>query len=143
VKTAIASFKRPGPLRNHHHHMNIIAAVALAIFLFLNGIAHFARPAYVRTLVPTWVGHARLLVFVAGAALILDGVLLLTRAGRMAGGWVAAVMISAFVVAHLDALARAVTERPRQASRLVSAAAKVSLNLGYIGWAVAVAVNAR
>ncbi|MFL4904384.1 hypothetical protein ACJ6WF_14660 [Streptomyces sp. MMS24-I2-30] len=122
--------------------MHSIPAIALAAFLIVNGVAHFVRPDYVRRLVPSWLGRARLLVAAGGVALIIDSVLLLVPRSRAAGGWIAAVMILVFVVAHLDGLARAVTERPRRARGLASATAKVLLNFAYIGWAVAVATTA-
>ncbi|MFB7496494.1 hypothetical protein ACFC09_17715 [Streptomyces sp. NPDC056161] len=122
--------------------MHSIAAVALAVFLVVNGVAHFVRPDHVRRLVPSWLGRARLLVAVGGVALIADSVLLLAPRSRAAGGWIAAAMISVFVVAHLDGLARAVAERPRRARGLAGATVKVLLNFAYIGWAVAVATTA-
>ncbi|MFD8719157.1 hypothetical protein ACFV2H_14425 [Streptomyces sp. NPDC059629] len=121
--------------------MDSIVAVALAVFLVVNGAAHFVRPDYVRRLVPSWLGRARMLVAVGGVALIADGVLLLAPRSRAAGGWIAAAMISVFVVAHLDGLARVAAERPRRVRGLASATVKVLLNFAYIGWAVAVATT--
>ncbi|MET7289277.1 hypothetical protein [Streptomyces sp. NPDC005573] len=139
VEAAIVSFKRPRPGRRHCHGMSSLAAVALAAFLIVNGVAHFVYPDRVRRLVPSWLGRARLLVAAGGIALIIDSVLLLAPRSRVAGGWGAAAMISVFVVAHLDGLARTVTQRPRRTRPLAGAIAKVALNLAYIGWAVAVA----
>ncbi|MFB7186437.1 hypothetical protein ACFC0C_21815 [Streptomyces sp. NPDC056178] len=116
-------------------------AVALAAFLIVNGVAHFVRPDYVRRVIPSWLGRARLLVAAGGIALITDSVLLLAPQSRAAGGWIAAAMISVFLVAHLDGLARVVAERPRRARGLASATVKVLLNFAYIGWAVAVATT--
>ncbi|GAA2568535.1 hypothetical protein GCM10010435_47990 [Winogradskya consettensis] len=199
--------------------MHTVAAIALALFLFVNGIAHFVRPAYVRALVPGWLGRPDLIVLAGGVALIIDGVALLTPQGREAGAWAAAAMIAVFMVAHIDTLMRTTAERPRQdpaepprpdlagqprqdpaepprpdpaqpprpdpaqpprpdpaqpprqepaepsrrdhipvdladlaildgsagsprrARRLVGAAVKVLLNLGYVGWAVVVAIH--
>jgi uncharacterized membrane protein len=121
--------------------MNSTVAVALAAFLIVNGVAHFVRPDYVRRMVPSWLGRARLLVTAGGVALITDSVLLLAPRSRAAGGWIAAAMISVFLVAHLDGLARVVAERPRRARGLASATDKVLLNFAYIGWAVAVATT--
>lgn len=122
--------------------MHSIAAVALAAFLTVNGVAHFVRPDYVRRLVPSWLGGARPLVAAAGVALIMDSFLLLAPRSRATGGWIAAGMILVFVVGHLDGLARAVGERPRRPRGLASATVKVLLNFAYIGWAVAVATTA-
>ncbi|MGW7427001.1 hypothetical protein ACWGJB_44680 [Streptomyces sp. NPDC054813] len=113
--------------------MNSIVAVALAAFLIANGVAHFVRPDYVRRLVPSWLGRSRLLVAAGGVALIADSVLLLAPRSRAAGGCIAAAMISVFVVAHLDGLARVVAERPRRARGMASATVKVLLNFAYIG----------
>ncbi|MFE5030769.1 DoxX family protein [Streptomyces sp. NPDC056683] len=121
--------------------MNSIAAVALAAFLIVNGVAHFVRPDYVGRLIPSWLGRARLLVAAGGVALITDSLLLLAPRSRAAGGWIAAAMISVFVVAHLDGLTRVAAQRPRRVRGLVSAIVKVLLNLAYIGWAVAVATT--
>ncbi|MCE7553335.1 hypothetical protein [Streptomyces thermodiastaticus] len=139
VEPAIGSFKRPRPGRRHRHGMHALAAVALAAFLIVNGGAHFVRPDYVRRLVPVWLGRARLLVAVGGVALVADGVLLLVPGSRAAGGGIAAVLISVFVVAHIDGLVRAVAARPRRVRGVVGAAVEVLVNFAYTGWAVVVA----
>lgn len=118
--------------------MNTIAAFLLAGFLVVNAVAHFVKPGYVRALVPSWLGHAGLLVAAGGVALLAGAALLIAPATRALGAWVAAVLIAVFVVAHVDGLVRAVAERPR---RLTGATAKVLLNVAYIAWAVAVAVT--
>ncbi|GAA2526231.1 hypothetical protein [Winogradskya humida] len=94
--------------------MHPVAAIALALFLFVNGVAHLVRPAYVRGLVPGWLGRPDIIVLAGGVALILDGVALLTPQGREPGAWAAAAMIAVFIVAHIDTLIQTAAERPRQ-----------------------------
>ncbi|MFG1603795.1 hypothetical protein [Actinoplanes sp. NPDC049265] len=112
--------------------MNAIAAVALAVFLFVNGAAHFVRPGYVRSLVPAWLGHARLLVAAGGAGLFAVGGLLLIPPARAFAAWCAAAMIAVFLVAHVDAFPR--KRRPVGVLNIV-------LNVAYIAWAVMVAMT--
>ncbi|SDF35855.1 hypothetical protein SAMN05216553_101248 [Lentzea fradiae] len=121
--------------------MNAIA-VALAIFLIVHSAVHFVAPRFVRAMVPAWVPRPELPVALGGAALLVDGLLLLLPATRAAAGWGAAGLILVFMVAHLDSLARALRERPRRLRAQVAATVKVLLNLGYAGVAVAVAVLA-
>ncbi|MGW2417826.1 DoxX family protein [Streptomyces sp. NPDC001709] len=114
-------------------------AIALAVFLIAVGIGHFLFPGYFRTLVPSWLGRAGLLVAAGGAAEIVVGAGILTPAGRTVGGWAAAALITGYLVCHLDALWRASRDRPRLLERPVGAAVRLAVNLVYIGWAVAVA----
>ncbi|MGV4987688.1 DoxX family protein [Streptomyces sp. NRAIS4] len=122
--------------------MNATAAIALAVFLIAVGIGHFLLPGYFRTLVPSWLGRAGLLVAAGGAAEIVIGAGILTPAGRTVGGWAAAALITAYLVCHLDALWRASLDRPRLLERPVGAAVRLAVNLVYIGWAIAVARGA-
>ncbi|KJY41752.1 hypothetical protein VR41_11165 [Streptomyces sp. NRRL B-1568] len=119
--------------------MNATAAIALAVFLIAVGIGHFLFPGYFRTLVPSWLSRAPLLVGASGAAEIVVGAAILTPAGRAVGGWAAAALITAYLVCHLEALWRASGDRPRLLERPVGAAVRLAVNLVYIGWAVAVA----
>ncbi|MFC9977483.1 hypothetical protein ACFVH6_41950 [Spirillospora sp. NPDC127200] len=122
--------------------MHAIAAVALALFLITVGIAHFVVPGYFRTLVPPWLGRAGTLVAVSGAAEIAIGALILAPQGREVGGWAAAALITAYLPSHLDALRRAGPDRPRRLERPSGAVARLVVNLLYIGWATAVALDA-
>jgi uncharacterized membrane protein len=123
--------------------MHTIAAIALAIFLIAHGVGHFLRPDYFRTLVPSWLSRAGLLVVASGVAEIAVGTLVLIPQGRAVGGWAAAAMITIFLASHLDALFRASGDRPRLMDRPIGAVARLAVNLCYIGWAVAVALTAR
>jgi uncharacterized membrane protein len=142
VDSAIVSFKRPRARWDDHHGMHAIAAIALAIFLISVGIGHFLVPGYFRSLVPSWLGRAGLLVAVGGVAEIVIGAVLLAPRGREAGGWAAAALITVYLVCHLDALVRASGDRPRLLDRPVGVALRLAVNLAYIGWALAVALTA-
>ena len=111
--------------------MNVVAAVALAVFLFVNGAVHFVRPHYVRSLVPAWLGHAQLLVAAGGVGLFAVGGLLLIPPTRVFAAWCAAAMIAVFLVAHVDAFGR---------QRRFVGVLNIVLNVAYIAWAVAVAL---
>jgi len=122
--------------------MHTTAAIILGIFLIATGISHFAFPAYFRSLVPSWLRGAGVLVAVSGAVELVVGVLLLTHRFRAVGGWAAAGLITVFLASHLDALYRASSDRPSLLERPVGAVSGLVVNLLYIGWAVAVALAA-
>ncbi|GAA3088701.1 hypothetical protein ACFQ0X_01790 [Streptomyces rectiviolaceus] len=122
--------------------MHAIAAVALAVFLVVTGVMHFLAPGYFRTLVPAWLGRERLLVAVSGAVEVVVGALVLVPCSRPAGGWAAAVLITCYLVSHVDALRRARPDRPRLLERPAGAVARLVVNVLYIAWAVAVATSA-
>jgi uncharacterized membrane protein len=92
--------------------------------------------------VPSWLGHAGLLVAVSGVAEIAIGAALLAPRVRAAAAWATAALITVYLVCHLDALVRASGDRPRRLDRPVGAALRLAVNLAYIGWAVAVALTA-
>ncbi|AQZ63489.1 hypothetical protein BKM31_20275 [[Actinomadura] parvosata subsp. kistnae] len=123
--------------------MNATAPVILAVFLLTTGAAHFAVPAYFRSLVPSWIGPAPLLVAATGVAEIAVGALILAPVTRGAGAWAAALLISAYLASHLDAVRHATPGHARVLLRPWAVAARLVVNLGYIGWAVAVALSAR
>ncbi|MEU1372222.1 hypothetical protein ABZ442_00980 [Streptomyces triculaminicus] len=120
--------------------MHAIAAVALAVFLLAVGVAHFVFPRYFRYLVPSWIGPAGPVVAVSGAAEIAVAVSLLLPGSRTAGGWAAAALVTAYLASHFDALRHARAGHPSPLRRPVGAAARLAVNLGYMGWAIAVAL---
>ncbi|GHG54692.1 DoxX family protein [Streptomyces griseocarneus] len=120
--------------------MHAISAVALAVFLLAVGVAHFVVPAYFRSLVPSWIGPAGPVVAVSGAAEIAVGTLVLAPGGRTAGGWAAAGLVTVYLVSHLDALWHARAGHSGLLRRPIGAASRLVVNIGYIGWAVAVAL---
>lgn len=122
--------------------MHVIAAVALAMFLVVTGVMHFLVPGYFRTLVPAWLGRERFLVAVSGAAEVVVGALVLVPYSRRVGGWAAAVLITCYLVSHVDALGRARRDRPRLLERPAGAVARLVVNVLYIAWATAVAEGA-
>lgn len=122
--------------------MHVIASVALAVFLVVTGVAHFLAPGYFRLLVPTWLRRERLIVAVSGAAEVVVGALVLVPSGRRVGGWAAAVLITSYLVSHVDALRRARPDRPRLLERPAGAVARLVVNVLYVAWAVAVATSA-
>ncbi|MEV4472362.1 hypothetical protein [Nonomuraea sp. NPDC049504] len=121
--------------------MDVIAAV-LAVFLGVTGVAHFVVPGYFRSLVPSWLGAAGLLVAVSGVAELVVGVFIAVPPTRAAGAWAAAALIGAYLISHLDAVRHA---RPRHTNVLLRpgvVAARLVVNVGYIGWALLVATGA-
>lgn len=119
-----------------------LAAVLLAAFLGTAGVAHFVFPSYFRSLVPSWIGRAGLLVAVTGLAEIAVGAVILAPSTRTVGAWAAAILISGYMASHLDAVRHARTGHPNVLLRPMGVAARVTVNLGYIGWAVVVALHA-
>ncbi|MFB4318999.1 hypothetical protein [Actinomadura sp. 21ATH] len=119
--------------------MQTFAAVSLAVFLIVVGIAHFVFPGYFRSLVPAWIRGPGTIVALSGAAEILTGGLVLVH--RAAGGWAAAALITGYLASHLDALWRARADRPRMLERPAGTAGRLAVNLLYIAWALAVATG--
>ncbi|RBQ15148.1 hypothetical protein DP939_36670 [Spongiactinospora rosea] len=122
--------------------MDVTAAVILAVFLIAVGATHFVLPAYFRSLVPSWIGPARLLVAISGAAEIVVGAVILLPSTRSAGAWAGAALITAYLASHLDAMRYARRGHPSVLLRPFGVAARLLVNLAYIGWAVAVALTA-
>ncbi|MEV0371057.1 hypothetical protein AB0I10_14675 [Streptomyces sp. NPDC050636] len=122
--------------------MHAIAAAGLAVFLVVTGVMHFLVPGYFRMLVPAWLRREQLLVAVTGAAEVVVGALVLVPSTRPAGGWAAAVLITCYLVSHVDALRRARPDRPRLLERPAGAVTRLAVNVLYIAWAVAVARSA-
>ncbi|MBT2419361.1 hypothetical protein J7F01_32830 [Streptomyces sp. ISL-22] len=120
--------------------MDSIAAVALATFLLVVGLAHFAVPGWFRSLVPSWLGSAGVLVAASGAAEIVVGALVLVPRTRSAGAWAAAGLIAVYLVSHVDALRHARRGHERVLLRPFGVAARLVVNAGYLGWAVGVAL---
>ncbi|MEO3886682.1 hypothetical protein [Nonomuraea sp. B5E05] len=141
-RSAIVSFKRPGRREREHRVMDAIAAVILAVFLCTTGVSHFVFPAYFRSLVPTWIGPARLLVAMTGVAEIAVGALISVPSARTVGAWMAAILISVYMASHLDAVRHARPDHPSVLIRPLGVAARLLINLGYIGWALWVALAA-
>lgn len=123
--------------------MTVLAALALAVLLTTSGIAHFVLPRYFRTLVPGWLPRPDVLVAVTGIADIATAFLLFVPDTRAIGGWVAASLITAYLVAHLDALRASHIARRRFLDGGVGVTARIVVNVGYIAWATAVAVTAN
>ncbi|MGW7364260.1 DoxX family protein [Streptomyces sp. NPDC054841] len=125
--------------------MSSFEPLALAIFLCLTGIAHFAVPRYFRTLVPRWLPAPGALVAVTGVMELAAAALLAVPGTRAAGGWTAAALIAAFLTSHVDAVRHACharharRSRPRLLDRPAGVALRIVVNLGYLAWAVAVA----
>ncbi|SHE57933.1 DoxX family protein [Streptoalloteichus hindustanus] len=122
--------------------MATFAALALALFLAVVGVAHFVLPGYFRTLVPAWLPAPALLVAGSGLAEIATAGLLALPDTRTWGGWAAAALITTYLVSHLDALRHAHRTRPRLLDRPAGVAARLVVNLAYLAWAVTVALTA-
>lgn len=121
--------------------MTTLAAPALALFLCVTSVAHFAFPVYFRSLVPDWLPHPA--AFVVGSALaeLALAALLLEPSARGVGGWSAAALFTAFQTAHLDAV-RHVRTRPGVLCSGWGVGARLLVNAVYVAWAVVVATAA-
>ncbi|EPH39577.1 hypothetical protein ABT390_05515 [Streptomyces aurantiacus] len=121
--------------------MSTPAAFALALFLATTALAHFAFPAYFRSLVPVWLPHPA--IFVIGSALAELGTAALVAAPdtRVAGAWTAAGLLTVFQVSHVDAACRTRT-RSGVLNSPWGVAARLVVNAGYVAWATAVALTA-
>lgn len=120
--------------------MATVLAVALAVLMVVSGITHVTCPSYYRRLVPAWMPAPALTVLVTGVLDVVVGVLLAVPGTRAVGGWAAAVLVTAYLPAHLDRVrhAHGATRRFDQLPAVVSS---VVVNLGYIGCALVVALS--
>ena len=114
------------------------AAGALAALMLVSGTTHFTSPGYFRSLVPSWLPARSAVVAVSGLADVAVGVLVAVPATRRTGAWATAALITAYLPAHLEPLRHRRTAQ-RAFDRPIGVAARVVVNLGYIGWAAAVA----
>ncbi|WP_052372095.1 DoxX family protein [Amycolatopsis taiwanensis] len=120
--------------------MHTIASIALAIFFLVTGVTHFLFPGYYRALVPVWLPGARVLVVLSGVAEIVVAGLVAVPATRALGGWLGAALITAFLTVWIEALRHARSDQPCRANRLVGVVVRLVVNIGYVAWAIAVAV---
>ena len=109
--------------------------------MVVSGISHFAKPAYFRDLVPSWLPARSAVVVVSGLADVAVGVLVAAPATRRTGGWATAALITTYLPAHLEPLRHRHTAQPAF-DRPAGVAARVAVNLGYVAWAAAVARRA-
>ncbi|MCF3120959.1 hypothetical protein IPZ68_14800 [Streptomyces arenae] len=112
-------------------------ALALAVFLFCTALAHFAFPAYFRTLVPAWLPSPAIIVVVSALAELAVAGLLFASVTRVAGGWAAIALITGFQLSHLDA-ARHTGSATRWLDTAWGVAARLAVNTAYVAWALAV-----
>lgn len=116
------------------------SAHALAAMFGAASVAHFAAPAVLATVVPTWMAAwARPLVAVTGVAEVAVSAALLRPATRRPGALGAAGLIAAFLAAHVDAAVRTRRDRPRWIERPTGVMVRLLTNTGLLFWAVAVA----
>ncbi|WP_431966187.1 hypothetical protein [Nocardia sp. bgisy134] len=115
-----------------------LASVLLAIYSTITGLSHFVAVNYYRSLVPPWLPAPGLVVVASGLAELVVASLLYLPQTRALGGWAAAALITAFLAVWLDALRRARADHPPL--RTGRALTSLLVNIGYIAWAVYVAL---
>jgi len=121
--------------------MSKVLALALAVLMFVTGVTHFTAPAYYRKLVPAWMPAVPSVVVLSGLLNLAVAALLAAPATRRRGGWAMAVLITAYLPAHLDDVRHAraasgINDRP------LGVALRIIANLGYIVGALIVARTA-
>jgi len=110
-------------------------AVGLAVALGGSGVLHLVRPQVFEWLVPPELGDARGWVTATGVAEIGTAALLVSPVSRRAGGWAAAVLLTAFLPAHVHTF-RVVPRRPLP---LAAAAVRLPLQAPLVAAALRVA----
>lgn len=119
------------------------AAILLALVLAGSGTMHFVTPTYFDRLIPAWVPFRARVRAASGALDLATAALLLIPATRRAGGGVAALLISAYLPAHLEPLRAPSTRRPGAFDSVPGVAARLAVNLAYIAAGGYVAVGGR
>ncbi len=109
--------------------------------MVVSGVSHFTSPGYFRELVPSWLPARSALVVLSGLADITVGVLVAAPATRRTGARATAALITTYLPAHLEPLRHRHTAQ-QAFDRPAGVAARVAVNLGYVGWAAAVARRA-
>ncbi|MGW4768693.1 DoxX family protein [Nocardia sp. NPDC004278] len=122
--------------------MPTVAAFLLAVLLTLTGFGHFIFVRYFRSLVPRWIPAPGSLVVATGLTELVTATLILLPDTRVLGGWAAAVLISGFLVVWLDALRTATRDSTGLTNHPLGALISLLVNLGYLSWAIYVALNA-
>ena len=110
-------------------------AIGLAALLGGSGVLHLVRPRTYEWLVPPELGDARAWVTATGVAELGTAALLSASATRRWGGWSAAVLLLAFVPAHLHTF-RVVPKKPLP---LTVAAVRLPLQVPLVAAALRVA----
>jgi len=78
-----------------------ISLILFIIFYGFAGINHFIYPETYLEVIPGWLGDARLINSLAGAAEILTALLAIFSKTRMYAGYLAVVMLLAFIISHV------------------------------------------
>jgi uncharacterized membrane protein len=120
--------------------MVTIAAAVFGVFLLLTGIAHLAFPAYFRSLVPGWFPRPGLAVILTGVLEAAIAVLILWPHTREWAAWAAALLITAYLPVHLEPL-RPGRRETRRIRRRAMVPVNIGVNLGYIAWALWIAIG--
>jgi uncharacterized membrane protein len=115
----------------------------LAALMLGSGVLHFVSPGTYARIVPRWLGDARQVVLVSGAAELACGALLLHRRTSRLGGWLTAALLVAVFPANVQMALDAGTEHqvadmPADRFRLV-ALARLPLQIPLIVGALRVA----
>ncbi|WP_067813191.1 hypothetical protein [Actinomadura kijaniata] len=119
--------------------METIAAMALGCLLVGAGAMHWIAPGYFRSLVPGWMPWAGPLVAVTGGLDAAAGALVLVPGTRALGAAAAALLISGYMVSHVDALVHARGDA-RFLDTRAGALARIAVNAVYVAWAAALAL---
>jgi uncharacterized membrane protein len=120
--------------------MITIAALAFGVFFLLTAIAHLVFPAYFRGLVPDWIRRPGLVVVATAGLEAVIGVFVLVPHTRSCGAWAAAVLLTLYLPAHLEPLRKRRNGAPRL-RRPSTVPLNVGVNLGYIAWALWIALG--
>lgn len=113
-------------------------AIALGCLLVGAGLMHWVLPEYFRSLVPGWMPWAGPLVAVTGGLDVLAGALVLVPGTRGPGAVMAALLITGYLVSHVDALVHA-REGGRFLDTRAGAVTRLLVNIAYIAWALSLA----
>ena len=103
----------------------------MALLYILAGANHFYNPSFYETIMPAYVGHHQLLIYVSGVCEILLGVLLLSQYTRRMAAILIMIMLIVFLWLHIQMV---IDFNKNNDKHLWIAIVRIPLQFVLIGW---------
>lgn len=113
-----------------------VSLYALSIFITGAGILHFLLPQPFMDIVPAYLGHEKLIVYLSGVAEIVLGLGILPRATRVLAAWGLVALLVAVFPANIYMAMNGITPAGLPAVPTWAQWARLPLQFVLIGWAM-------